>query len=126
MGSKGFIDKGFIAIKDRNIVAVGRAILAKSFRAEKTINAENMVALPGLINCHTHVPMTLFRGIAEDKQLHEWLRKAIWPLEAKLKPQDIHEGALLGNLEMIKSGTTCFAECTSMRTWWPRLLKHLV
>jgi len=110
MGSKGFIDRGFIAVKDRNIAALGRAAHAKSLRAEKTINAKGMVALPGLINCHTHAPMTLFRGTAEDKQLHEWLRKTIWPLEAKLKPQDIHEGALLGCLEMIKSGTTCFAD----------------
>jgi len=110
MSSKGFIDKGFIAIKDRNVIAVGRAIHAKSFRAEKKISAEGMVALPGLINCHTHVSMTLFRGISEDKQLQEWLRKTIWPLEAKLTPRDIHEGALLGNLEMIKSGTTCFAD----------------
>jgi len=110
MSKKGFIDKGFVAIKDRNVIAVGRAIHANSFRAEKKVNAEGMVALPGLINCHTHVPMTLFRGIAEDKQLHEWLSKTIWPLEAKLKPRDILEGALLGNIEMIKSGTTCFAD----------------
>jgi len=110
MGSRGFIDRGFIAIRDRNIIALGRAIQAKSFRAERTINAEGMVALPGLINCHTHVPMVLFRGMAEDRQLDEWLRKTIWPLEAKLKPRDTYEGALLGNLEMIKSGTTCFAD----------------
>jgi len=110
MGGKGFIDRGFIAIKDKNIMALGRAAHAKSFRPEKTINAEGMVALPGLVSCHTHVPMTLFRGLGEDKQLREWLGKTIWPLEAKLKPRDIYEGALLGNLEMIKSGTTCFAD----------------
>jgi len=110
MGSKGLIDKGFIAIRDGNIIGVGRATHARSFRAEKKIKAEGMVALPGLINCHTHVPMTLFRGTAEDELLHEWLRRTIWPLEAKLKPRDVYEGALLGSLEMIKSGTTCFAD----------------
>jgi len=79
MGSKGLIDKGFIAIRDGNIIGVGRATHAKSFRAEKKIKAEGMVALPGLINCHTHVPMTLFRGTAEDELLHEWLRRTICP-----------------------------------------------
>lgn len=110
MGSKGLIDNGFIAIKDTIITAVGKAVRAKSFKAEKTIKARGMVAIPGLINCHTHVPMTLFRGMAEDKQLHEWLRNTVWPLEAKLKPRDVYQGALLGNLEMIRSGTTCFAD----------------
>ncbi|MEM3578575.1 MAG: amidohydrolase, partial [Candidatus Bathyarchaeia archaeon] len=57
-----------------------------------------------------HAPMTLLRGIAEDKPLEKWLKETIWPLEAKLKPQDIYVGALLGCLEMIKSGTTCFAD----------------
>src|SRR4030042_1740790 len=54
--------------------------------------------------------MTLFRGAAEDQPLNVWLRETIWPLEAKLRPEDIYDGALLGCLEMIKSGTTCFGD----------------
>jgi len=105
------IEKGFLAIKDKQIAAMGRKTKASSsIKAKETINGAGKVALPGLVNCHTHVPMTLFRGVAEDKPLDIWLRKTIWPLEAKLKPSNIYDGALLGCLEMIKSGTTCFAD----------------
>jgi 5-methylthioadenosine/S-adenosylhomocysteine deaminase len=79
-------------------------------KAETRVDAKGKAALPGMINCHTHVPMTLFRGIAEDQSLDTWLKKNVWPLEAHLKPEDIYAGALLGCLEMIKSGTTCFAD----------------
>jgi len=105
------IDQGFIAVKNGKIVNVGkRASSALSLKAKKKIRGTGKVALPGLVNCHTHVPMTLFRGMAEDKPLEEWLKETIWPLEAKLRPKDIYDGALLGCLEMIKSGTTCFAD----------------
>jgi len=105
------IEKGFITIKNRQITSVSKKSKASlPIKAEKTINGEGKVALPGLVNCHTHVAMTLFRGLAEDQQLDQWLRETIWPLEAKLKPSDIYDGALLGCLEMIKSGTTCFAD----------------
>jgi len=105
------IEKGFITIKNRQITGVSKKSKAsRLIKAEETINGEGKVALPGLVNCHTHVAMTLFRGLAEDKQLDQWLRETIWPLEAKLKPSYIYDGALLGCLEMIKSGTTCFAD----------------
>jgi len=105
------IEKGFIALKNGQITDVGKKSRARvPFKASEIINGEGMVALPGLVNCHTHAAMTLFRGAAEDKQLDQWLRDTLWPLEVKLKPNDIYEGALLGCLEMIKSGTTCFAD----------------
>ncbi|MGQ9507256.1 MAG: amidohydrolase [Candidatus Bathycorpusculaceae bacterium] len=110
MNGKYFIEDGAIAIKDGRIVFVGKTSLATGIKAEKLINAKGKVAMPGLINCHTHASMTLFRGIAEDKPLDDWLRETIWPLEAKLKAEDVYVGALLGCLEMIKSGTTCFAD----------------
>ena len=110
MNGKYFIEDGAIAIKGNEIVFVGKASLATGIKAEKQINAEGKVAMPGLINCHTHAPMTLFRGIAEDKPLNVWLKETIWPLEAKLRAEDVYVGALLGCLEMIKSGTTCFAD----------------
>ncbi len=110
MNGEGLIEDGAITIKNGRITFVGKYTSATNIEAEIKINAKGKVAMPGLINCHTHVPMTLFRGIAEDQPLDAWLKKTIWPLEAKLKSEDVYAGALLGCLEMIKSGTTCFAD----------------
>jgi 5-methylthioadenosine/S-adenosylhomocysteine deaminase len=110
MNGKRFIQDGALAIKNGKIIFVGKRASANNIQAETKIKAKKKIAMPGLINCHTHVPMTLFRGIAEDQPLETWLKKTIWPLEAKLKSDDVYVGALLGCLEMIKSGTTCFAD----------------
>jgi 5-methylthioadenosine/S-adenosylhomocysteine deaminase len=110
MNSKSFVEDGAIAIKDGRITFIGKFAFANDIKAETKINAKGKVALPGLINCHTHVPMTLFRGIAEDCPLDVWLKETVWPLEARLKSEDVYAGALLGCLEMIESGTTCFAD----------------
>jgi len=74
------------------------------------IDAAGMAVMPGLINCHTHAAMTLFRGYADDLPLMEWLEKKIFPLEEKLQPEDIYWGTKLAVLEMIRGGTTCFAD----------------
>ena len=74
------------------------------------IEGKDRLALPGLINTHTHVSMTLFRGYADDMHLKEWLEEKIWPLEKMLTGDLCYLGALLGCLEMIKSGTTCFLD----------------
>jgi len=110
MTDKTCLKNGVIAIRNGKITFIGDASIAANIKAEKAVNAKGKVAMPGLINCHTHVPMTLFRGIAEDKPLNIWLKETIWPLESKLTPEDIYVGALLGCLEMIKGGTTCFAD----------------
>jgi len=110
MRDEGIIEDGAIAVKNGKIVFVGESKSLREVKAERTVNARGKVALPGLINCHTHVAMTLFRGLAEDKPLDAWLRETIWPLEAKLTSEDVYAGALLGCLEMVKSGTTCFAD----------------
>lgn len=110
MNGKHFIEDGALAIKNGKIIFLGKRASANKIQAETKINARKKIAMPGLINCHTHVPMTLFRGIAEDQPLETWLKKTIWPLEAKLKSEDVHVGTLLGCLEMIKNGTTCFAD----------------
>ncbi|MEM2105847.1 MAG: amidohydrolase [Candidatus Bathyarchaeia archaeon] len=110
MNDKRIIKNGALAVKDGKITFVGKASRARGIKAETLIDGHGKVALPGLINCHTHVPMTLFRGLAEDQPLEKWLKETIWPLEARLKPADVYAGALLGCLEMIKSGTTCFAD----------------
>ena len=110
MDGRDTIKAGLIATKENIITYSGPKRKAPKITAEKTVDAAGMVATPGLINCHTHLAMTLFRGLAEDQPLETWLTEAIWPLEAKLKPPDIYYGSLLGCLEMIKSGTTCFAD----------------
>ena len=74
------------------------------------LDAEGGLVIPGLVNAHTHVAMTLLRGYADDKPLDSWLREDIWPAEAELTPDDIEVGAELGVLEMIRSGTTAFAD----------------
>jgi len=110
MKSGVFIEDGAIAVRNGRITFVGKSASAASIETEIKINAKGKIAVPGLINCHTHVPMTLLRGIAEDIPLNTWLRETIWPLEARLKSEDVYVGALLGCLEMIKSGATCFAD----------------
>ncbi|WP_435094921.1 amidohydrolase [Halorubrum sp. N11] len=76
----------------------------------KTLDADDGLVIPGLVNAHTHASMTLLRGYADDKPLDPWLREDIWPAEAELTPDDIEAGAELGVLEMIRSGTTAFAD----------------
>lgn len=76
----------------------------------EVINGADKVAMPGLINGHTHAAMTLFRGYADDLALQEWLETKIWPREAHLTPEDVYWGSKLAIVEMIKGGTTCFAD----------------
>ncbi|MFC7186440.1 amidohydrolase [Halorubrum yunnanense] len=77
---------------------------------DETLDAEGGLVVPGLVNAHTHVAMTLLRGYADDKELDAWLREDIWPAEAELTADDVEAGAALGALEMIRSGTTAFAD----------------
>jgi len=74
------------------------------------IDGKNKLAMPGLVNTHTHLAMTLFRGFADDLPLKEWLENKIWPQEAKLTAEDVYWGSLLGLCEMIRSGTCAFAD----------------
>jgi len=78
--------------------------------ADETLDASDSLVIPGLVNAHTHVAMTLLRGYADDKPLDPWLREDIWPTEAELTPDDVEAGAELGAVEMIRSGTTAFAD----------------
>jgi 5-methylthioadenosine/S-adenosylhomocysteine deaminase len=76
--------------------------------AEFIIDGDGAIALPGLINTHTHAAMTLLRGYADDMVLQDWLSQKIWPLEAHLKADDVYWGTRLACIEMIRSGTTAF------------------
>ena len=73
---------------------------------DERINAKNMLVMPGLINTHTHLAMSIFRGYKDDRKLMDWLENAIFPVEDKLEPDDIYWNSYLSCLEMIKSGTT--------------------
>ena len=106
------IDDGALAIDQHKIVAVGRsADIKKRFTGRETIDAHGMAVLPGFVNAHTHVPMTLFRGIADDRDLMDWLTHFIFPAEAKnVTPEFVKWGTRLAAAEMIESGTTTFAD----------------
>jgi 5-methylthioadenosine/S-adenosylhomocysteine deaminase len=77
---------------------------------DEVIDCRGKVLIPGLINTHTHLSMTLFRGYADDLELQQWLEKKIWPLEKRLTGEMCHHGALLGAMEMTRTGTTCFVD----------------
>lgn len=94
-----------IYIEDNRIAEIG-----KKREADVVIEGKGKIALPGLVNLHTHTPMVLLRGFGDDLALQQWLETKVWPQEAKLKPEDIYWGAKLACLEMIKSGTTTFLD----------------
>jgi 5-methylthioadenosine/S-adenosylhomocysteine deaminase len=77
---------------------------------DETLDAEEGLVMPGLVNAHTHVAMTLLRGYADDKELDAWLQEDVWPVEGAFTPEDVRAGTELGLLEMIRSGTTAFAD----------------
>ena len=111
-GGGRVIAGGAVAIDGSDIVGVDTAdAIQGAFRGNETIDAAGQVVMPGLINTHTHAPMVLFRGLADDLALMEWLTKYIFPAEARMvSPEFVREGTRLAALEMIQSGTTTFAD----------------
>jgi 5-methylthioadenosine/S-adenosylhomocysteine deaminase len=106
------LSPGAVAIDGRDIVGVDApAAIAARFSARETVDVTGQVAIPGLINTHTHAPMVLYRGLADDLALMEWLEKYIFPAEAKtVTPEFVRAGTRLAALEMIQSGTTTYAD----------------
>ena len=96
-----------VRINDGRIEEIGNI---STIGKDDVIDCKSKVLIPGLINTHTHLSMSLFRGYADDLELRDWLEKKIWPLEARLTGEMCHNGALLGSLEMIRTGTTCFVD----------------
>jgi len=103
---------GAVAINGTDIVDVGApADIAARYAATQTIDVRDQVVLPGLVNTHTHAPMVMFRGLADDLALMDWLQKYIFPAEAKaVSPEFVRTGTRLAALEMIQSGTTTYAD----------------
>ena len=110
------IEDGIVGICGDTISHVGtRPAAANSgtppmFQAQRTIDARRGLVLPGLINCHTHAAMTLFRGLADDLPLMDWLNRYIFPVESRIDPEFVYSGAMLACVEMILSGTTTFCD----------------
>ena len=111
-GQRRVIEDGAIAVNHQTIVMVGpRAEIEAKYVARQEIDARGKLVLPGLINGHTHVPMTLLRGLKDDVSLDVWLQKYIFPAEAKnVNESFVRWGTRLGAAEMIRSGTTTFAD----------------
>jgi 5-methylthioadenosine/S-adenosylhomocysteine deaminase len=106
------IDNGAVAIEGNRIVAVGTVTeVAKSYPAATVVARPNGILIPGLINTHAHIPMSLLRGIADDKRLQDWLENFIFPAEARNVSRDFcYWGTMLGCLEMMLSGTTTYTD----------------
>jgi 5-methylthioadenosine/S-adenosylhomocysteine deaminase len=106
------IASGAVAIRGTRIAAVGtKAEIDKRFQAKRRIDEPAALLIPGLINTHTHAPMALFRGIADDMRLQDWLQKFIFPAEAKnVTPEFVRWGTRLACAEMLLSGTTTYTD----------------
>jgi 5-methylthioadenosine/S-adenosylhomocysteine deaminase len=111
-GAERVIPGGAVAVDGSDIVAVDTTeAIQRQYRGTETVDAAGQVVLPGLINTHTHAPMVLFRGLADDLALMEWLTKYIFPAEARtVSPEFVRAGTRLAALEMIQSGTTTYAD----------------
>jgi 5-methylthioadenosine/S-adenosylhomocysteine deaminase len=110
------MDEGFtmhaassVAVAGDSIAAVGSG--ADGYEARETIDCDGRIVMPGLVNAHTHVPMTLLRGLADDLRLDVWLMGYMMPVEREfVKPAFVDLGTRLGCAEMIRAGVTCFAD----------------
>ena len=97
-----------VGVRDGKIDLVGAASPEDLY--DRTIPAADCALIPGLVNCHGHAAMTLFRGIADDLPLKPWLEERIWPLEARLTADCVYWGSMLAIAEMIRGGTTTFTD----------------
>src|SRR5262244_2918012 len=107
---RSILSDGALAICGDSIAALGpRPEIVDAYRAPTTLDATGCLVIPGLIDAHTHIPMTLFRGLADDLPLHAWLEQHVWPAEHRfLNPETVRWGTRLGAAELIRSGvTTC-------------------
>jgi 5-methylthioadenosine/S-adenosylhomocysteine deaminase len=104
------IEQAVIHIEDGVITFIGSGQDAPPFEADETLGGEHIVALPGLINTHTHAAMTLLRGWADDMALEPWLQQKVWPFEANLTAADVVVGTEIALCEMLRGGTTTVAD----------------
>ncbi|RQW02505.1 amidohydrolase, partial [candidate division KSB1 bacterium] len=106
---KEVFEQGTVVIKGKTIEAVGDASLLHQFQTEQVLDVDGDIVMPGLVNAHTHVPMAVFRSLADD--VPDRLQKYIFPLEKQFVSSEmVSIGAMLGTLEMLKSGITTYAD----------------
>jgi 5-methylthioadenosine/S-adenosylhomocysteine deaminase len=106
-------ENGFVAIRDGRIVEVGDATLlgTRSYRPAEAIDARGKVVLPGLVNSHTHIPMVLFRGLADDLKVEDWLNDYIFPVESTIVTREFTVvGTRLALAEMVRGGVSTFCD----------------
>jgi 5-methylthioadenosine/S-adenosylhomocysteine deaminase len=106
----GFLQDAAVVVRGRLIEAVTSARAVAGLPAVERIDGRGQLAMPGLINCHTHTPMVALRGIAEDMPVEEWFNDWIWPIESNLTDRVVALGAQLACAEMIRGGVTAFAD----------------
>jgi len=112
------VDGGGVAVKDGRIVDLGSDARLRSFPAEETLDARGGIIMPGLVNAHTHLPMSLFRGLADDLPLEQWLNEHIFPAEAAhIRPDSVALGARLSIAEMLLGGTTTCCDGYFLANW---------
>ena len=99
-----------IEIRGKLIAAIGNDLPVSENDRFQIIEGQGLLAIPGLMNTHAHVPMVLFRGMAEDVSVQAWFNDYVFPLESNLTPEDVYWGAMLGMAEMIENGVTCVAD----------------
>lgn len=120
------MDNDFKEVEDLDVVFENDTIVfvGKEYTetVDKTIDAKNKILMPGLINCHTHLGMSLFRGTNDNYSLSTWLNDYIFPIEDKMTDNDLYITTLVSCLEMIKTGTTCFND---MYFGWKGVLKAI-
>jgi 5-methylthioadenosine/S-adenosylhomocysteine deaminase len=111
-GSRRMLENGAVAVRGERIVEVGpRAAIDRKYKAAHRVDKPRAILMPGLIDTHTHAPMVLMRGIADDRRLQDWLENFIFPAEAKNVTADfVKWGALLACYEMVLSGTTTYTD----------------
>lgn len=111
-GSRRVIQDGAVAVKADRIVAVGsRREIDAQYKAKQRVDKPNAILMPGFIDTHTHAPMVLFRGIADDMRLQEWLEKFIFPAEARnVDAEFVRWGTRMACLEMMLAGTTTYTD----------------
>jgi 5-methylthioadenosine/S-adenosylhomocysteine deaminase len=103
----GRVERASVGVRDGRIETVTDD---ENLTADRVVDADGGLVIPGLVNAHTHSPMTLFRGYADDLPFETWLHDRIMPAEAELSREDVRAGARLAALEMIRTGTTAFAD----------------
>ncbi|MEU6251649.1 amidohydrolase [Streptomyces sp. NPDC047043] len=106
----GFEEDAAVVVRNGVVESVTTAAAVTDLAAAERIDARGQVAMPGLINCHTHAPMVALRGVAEDLPTEEWFNDVVWPIESNLTEKDVELGARLACAEMIRGGVTCFAD----------------